>query len=223
MSRTLLRNGAFASLGCATTFVFGFVLLLTQMMPYIGFRNDPLQAVNFVQSHYTVLSVWNFVIYLVFGVLLTILAIALYHRLSSVDLIMAQTASAFALVWITLVISSGMVGNLGLSRVVELAALDPEMAQSLWLSVITIKEGLGGSNELVGGLWVLLVSSVLWRNRIYSRILSVIGFIAGLAGIMSTVPLLGELGAVFGLLLIVWFVYLCFHMLRESAENQDQE
>ena len=223
MSPKLLHNGALASLGCAATFVFGFVLLVTQLMPYIDLQHNPEQAVKFVLEHHTMLSLWNFVIYILFGFLLAILVIVLHQQLSPVQSLLTQLSSVMGLVWVGLVIASGMLANVGLTRVVDMAHIQPDFAQSLWLSVITTTQGLGGSNEIVGGLWVLLVSVELWRNRFYSTILSIIGVTAGVAGVVSAVPTLSDLGALFGLLLIVWFIYLSFFMMRESANARDNE
>jgi len=223
MSPKLLHNGALASLGCAATFVFGFVLLVTQLMPYIDLQHNPEQAVKFVLEHHTMLSLWNFVIYILFGFLLAILVIVLHQQLSPVQSLLTQLSSVMGLVWVGLVIASGMLANVGLTRVVDMAHIQPDFAQSLWLSVITTTQGLGGSNEIVGGLWVLLVSVELWRNRFYSTILSIIGVTAGVAGVVSAVPTLSDLGALFGLLLIVWFIYLSFIMMRESANACDNE
>lgn len=209
------RIGALASLSCAATFIFGFVLLLTQLMPYIEQKDNPAVAVKFVLENHGILSLWNFVIYIVFGVSLTILIIALYRRLPPANSVISQLALMFGFVWVTMVIGSGMIANLGLARVVEIMKTQPSLAPSLWLSVFTIKEGLGGSNELVGGLWVTLVSIVMWKARVYKRSMVFTGLMAGTAGIVSTVPRFGELGAIFGIVLIAWFVYLSIEMMRE--------
>lgn len=219
MSKKLLNYGALASLGCAATFVFGMVLLVTQLMPYIDLQDHPEQAVNYVLEHHGLLSLWNFVIYVLFGVLLATLVIVLNQQLSPVQSLLSQLSSVMGLIWICLVMASGLLANVGLTRVIELAHVQPEMARSLWLSVITIKHGLGGSNEIVGGLWVLLVSIALWRNRFYTKILFIIGVAAGVAGVVSALPSLSDLGALFGLLLIVWFIYLSWVMMRESAST----
>ncbi|MFK8075687.1 MAG: DUF4386 family protein [Granulosicoccus sp.] len=221
MSTQFSRIGALASLGCAGSFIFGFVVLLTQLMPYIELKENPAFAVQFVLENHTLLSLWNFVIYILFAVFLTVLVVALYQKLLPLNRVISQLAAVFGIVWITLVYGSGMVTSLGLTRVVEIAASHPSMAPSLWLAVITIAEGLGGSNELVGGLWVTLVSIVMWQARVYARVLSIIGLIAGTAGILSAAPALSDVGAVFGLSLIVWFIYLGVEMVRHSATKDD--
>jgi len=96
------------------------------------------------------------------------------------------------------------------------------LAQSLWLSVITTKEGLGGGNEIIGGVWIVLVSLRIKQSHTYSKVLSAMGLVAGVAGIISTVSLLRDFGAVFGLLLIVWFIYLGILMMREATSTSDK-
>lgn len=79
-------------------------------------------------------------------------------------------------------------------------------------------EGLGGGNEIVGGLWVLLVSSAALRAGGLPRALNYLGVVIGVAGLLTVVPALGELGgAIFGLGSIAWFVWLGIVMLRESS------
>jgi hypothetical protein len=79
-------------------------------------------------------------------------------------------------------------------------------------------EGLGGGVELVGGLWVLLISWAALRTGELGRVLNYLGVVVGVAGILTIVPALAEVGAmVFGLGQIVWFVWLGIVMLRSSS------
>ena len=77
-------------------------------------------------------------------------------------------------------------------------------------------DGLGGGIEVVGGLWVLLVSwAALWARGL-PRALNYLGMVIGVSGLLTVVPVLEVLGAVFGLGLIVWFAWLGIVMLRSS-------
>jgi hypothetical protein len=76
-------------------------------------------------------------------------------------------------------------------------------------------EGLGGSGgELLGGLWVLLVSVAALRAGGLPRLLGWFGVAIGAVGILSVVPVLGDLAYGFGLLQIAWFAWLGIVMLR---------
>ena len=87
-----------------------------------------------------------------------------------------------------------------------------------WQAIEPVAQGLGGSGgELLGGLWVLLVSVAALRAGALSRVLNWLGLAIGAAGVLSVVPALQDLQYGFGLLQIVWFVWLGVTMLRTPA------
>lgn len=210
------KLGGVAALIEAATFIVGFVLYFTLLSAaqYGSLSLDPVRHVRFLAEHQTLMYAWNLIIYVLFGVVLVVLALALNERLKVGSPLMAQTATAFGLIWAGLVIASGMVANVGASMVIRLLATDPERAGSLWSSLSLVVNGLGGGNEIVGGLWVLPVSVAALRSGGLPRSLGWFGVVVGLGGILTVVPALGELGAVFGLGGIAWFVWLGILMLR---------
>jgi hypothetical protein len=106
-----------------------------------------------------------------------------------------------------LVIASGMIASVGLTAVEKIHENQPQEAASLWSTLGVGQNGLGGGVEVVGGVWVLLISLWSWRSGIMMPTwLNVIGLIVGSAGILTLVPSLSSLGAVFGLTQIVWFI-----------------
>jgi K+ transporter len=70
---------------------------------------------------------------------------------------------------------------------------------------------------MLGGLWVLLISWVALQAGKLSRVLNYLGIVIAVAGIMSALPGLGEVGLIFGLVQIVWFIWLGVVMLRSST------
>lgn len=212
----LQKMGGVAALIEAATFVVGFGLLVTVLAPTVAVDVDPGQSVAFLADNQAIMYVWNLIIYVVFGVFLVVLAQALYERLKAVSPAMVQTATAFGLIWAGLVIASGMVANIGLGTVVDLYGKDPAQAESVWLALDAVQNGLGGGNEIVGGIWVLLVSLAALRGGGLPRALNYLGVVIGVAGIITLVPALEMIGAIFGLGLIVWFVWLGIVMLRSN-------
>jgi hypothetical protein len=209
------KIGGVSALIDAATFVVGFILLFTVLDPTVSGDHDPAQKVAFLVDNQTVMYIFNLVIYVVFGIFLVIVALALLDRLKAGSPGMAQAATAYGLIWAGLVIASGMVANIGAAAAVALHGEDPAQAAPVWLAIDTVREGLGGGNEIVGGLWVLLVSWAALRANEFSKIMNYLGVLAGLAGLITIIPALGEPGgAVFGLGLIVWFVWLGINMLR---------
>ena len=148
---------------------------------------------------------------------LVVLVLALHARLKNASPDWMRTATAFGLIWAGLVIASGMIANIGNTAVVGLAGENPDQALLLWLAIGTIQEALGGGNEIVGGLWVLLLSWAAIRSGLLPRVLNYIGVLVGLAGVLTVIPSFGSLTDVFGLGQIVWFIYLGTVMLSKPA------
>ncbi|MEM6432213.1 MAG: hypothetical protein AAF708_23445, partial [Deinococcota bacterium] len=120
-------------------------------------------------------------------------------------------------------IASGMVANVGANVVANIYAQNPEQAGSTWLSLQFVIDGLGGGNEIVGGVWLLLVSIAALQAANLPRFLNYFGIVISLAGILSMIPVLSELGgSIFGLGLIVWFVWVGIVMVSRKASTQQQ-
>jgi prepilin signal peptidase PulO-like enzyme (type II secretory pathway) len=109
-----------------------------------------------------------------------------------------------------------MIANIGNATVVGLFSENQDQAVLLWLALGTVQEALGGGNEIVGGLWVLLLSWAALRSEKLPKVLNYLGVLVGLAGILTVVPAFAVLMEVFGLGQIVWFAWLGVVMLRES-------
>lgn len=191
---------------CASSFLFGIVLLVTTMLPYVENANDTLFAINFVRDNLLMLQIWNSIIYIGFGIGLVLLVTSLHQQLLKAAPRLSQLALILGIIWAGLVIAAGLIANVGLDRVHTMTAINQNQAQSLWLAVHTLMNSLGGSNEIIGGLWIILVSLAL-RGHV-SKILVGVGIIGGVAGILTSVPALGALGVVFGLVMIVWFLWI---------------
>ena len=130
----------------------------------------------------------------------------------------SRTATAFGLIWAGLDIASGLVANSSLSTVVDLYAKDPAQATSVWLALDSVAGGLGGGIRILGALWVLLVSWAALRAGGLPRALNYLGVVIGVAGLLTVVPALGELGGIiFGLGFIVWFGWVGIVMLSPTA------
>ncbi len=215
----LQKAGGIAALLQAATFVVGFVLFVTLIASadYGNLDIDPTEQVEFLADNQAIMYTWHLIIYVAFGVFLVVLTLALYERLKAGSPAIAQTATAFGLIWATLVIATGMVQNIGAAVVVDLHDQGSAQAVPVWLSLAFVTDGLGGGNEIVGGLWVLLVSWAALRTGALPTALNYLGVVASVAGILTVVPALGDVGgAVFGLGLIGWFFWLGIVLLRSD-------
>jgi hypothetical protein len=219
MTSNLQKLGGIAALIEAALYVTGFSLFLTILDPS-GYEGE-VQRVAFLADNLVASYIAYLLIYVVFGVVLVVLALALYARLKDDSPVVMQTATAFGLIWAGLVIASGMIANVGNATVVSLFSENQDQAVLLWLTITTVQEALGGGNEIVGGLWVLLLSWVALRANKLPKVLNYIGVMVGLAGILTVIPNFDVLMDVFGLGQIVWFAWLGFVMLRKTQARPE--
>lgn len=211
------KVGGWAALIAAATFVFGFVLYATSLSEYTTGGPTPSESVAFLADHQTSMFVFNLVIFIVFGAVLVFLVQGLHERLGRAGAPLTGATTAFGVIWAGLVIAAGMIANLGMGVVVDLFESSPAEAETVWSALDAVESGLGGGNEIVGGLWVLLISWSAIRSKALPSALAYLGGVIGLAGVATVVPALEDVGGMFGLGLIVWFVWVGVVLLRTEA------
>jgi hypothetical protein len=215
----LQRSGGIAALTAAATYIVGMVLLFTALAPSgYGMEDaDPARIVAFLADNQALMYFWNLTIYVVNGICIVVLALALFERLKGSAPGLAQVATAFGLIWATLVMGSGMIANINLGETVALFPIDPENATEHWKVLNTVEEGLGGGNEIVGSLWVVLLSWAAMRGATGPRALNILGLVIGVAGLATIIPVLSDTGAaIFGLGFILWFIWVGFVLMRDQ-------
>ena len=209
----LQKWGGMAALYEALAYIIGFVGFIA--IVNVGGIADPLQKVAAIVENQGLLTALHLIVYVAWGATLVVLTLALHERLDGKRSALARTATAFGLIWAVLVIASGMINNVGMEIVAGLQASHPEQAATVWLAIESVFNGLGGGVEVVGGIWVLLLSVAGLRSGNLPRALHYLGYLVGAAGVVSVVPALAEISAsLFGLTQIVWFAWLGVAMLR---------
>ena len=224
------KTGGIAALIMAATWLVGFAVLLGVLTPagYYDPGVDAAGRVAILEDNQTIASIGYLVPFVVWGIFQVVLALALYDRLKAGAPAMTQTATAIGLIWAGLVIASGMVANVGIATVVDLYERDPAQAGTAWQAIESVVLGLGGGNEIVGGVWVLLIGWAALRIGELPKALNYLGIVAGVSGILTVIPVLEVLGAVevlgliFGLGLIVWFIWVGIVMLRSSSSRTSE-
>ena len=212
----LQKMGGVAALLEAILYVSAFIFFGV----FLAFPSQAgmMETLAFLKENQTSLMMVNFFIYIVFGTFLVVLVLALHDRIKNENVVLMQVSSIFGSLWAGMVIACGMIKNIGLGAVIELSLKQPEQALSLWLTVTTITEGLGGGNEIVGGLWVLLLSIAARKNKSLPNKLIYLGLFVGLAGVCTVYPI-EILTAVFGLSQILWFAWLALILLTEPERE----
>jgi hypothetical protein len=199
---SLQKAGGLAALLHAAAYVVGMILGLTLMFPLLDAAPD--QYLKFLAENQTLVYLWNLITYWGSAITLVIMVLALYERLKDNAPALAQTSAAFGLIWAGLIIASGnlMLRNGGV--VAELYSQNPAQAVAAWAALEAVELGITSGNELVGSLWVLLLSVAALRTGRLNRALNSLGVILGVAGSLTLVPALAEsLAMIFGAGMIV--------------------
>lgn len=212
----LQKMGGIAALYEAAAYIVGMIgfLLVVDVSGVV----DPVEKIALMADNLAFLYTMHLIVYVVWGVFMVILSLALYERLKADSPAVVKTATIFGLLWACVIIAGGMIYNVGMSTVVDLYGMDPAQAVTVWLAIDSVFAGLGGSNEVLGGIWILLISWAALRAGKLPRILNYLGIVIGVAGIVSVVPALAEIFIyIFALGQIVWFIWLGIVMLRSSS------
>ena len=218
----LQKIGGVAALAMAVTWVVAFAVLLGVLTPagYFDEGVTALESARIITDNQALATIGYLIPYVAWGILLVVLALALHDRLKAGMPAVAQIATAIGLIWAGLVIASGLVATLGIRVVGELYGTDAAQAGAVWAPVETVVGGLGGgAGEILGGVWLLLIGWAALRTRELPRALSFLGIVLGVAGILTVVPSLEPASSLYGLGLIVWFVWLGIVMLRTSRRR----
>lgn len=213
------KIGGMAALYEAAAYLTAIVLFLF-VLDYPSIV-EPVEKVALLVNHQTTMYIMHLLVYEVFGILLVVLALALYDRLKTNAPAVMQTATALGLIWAGVLIASGMIFNAGIAPVVDLYSKDPAQAVSVWLAIESVSNGLSSANgEILGGLWTLLVSWAALRGGGLPKALNYLGILVGVVGLISVVPVLNDMTGVFGMSQIVWFVWLGSIMLRNKPVKE---
>lgn len=79
--------------------------------------------------------------------------------------------------------------------------------------------GLGEGVEWVGGLWVILINYCLKLRVGFSNKLIHFGYFIGAIALLTLIPSLTDIGAVFGLLQIFWFIWVGIALIKLNKAN----
>jgi len=218
----LQKWGGIAALGHAAAYMVGLVLGLILIFPVLNAA--PEQYLKFLADNQALVYLWNLISYWGSAITLVIMVLALYERLKGRSPALMQTATVFGLIWAGLIIASGnlMLHNLGV--VAALYGNDPAQAATTWTALKAVETGIASGNELVGSLWVLLLSVAALRTGGLPRALNYLGVVLGVAGILTIIPALAEtMIMIFGPGMIVWSIWAGIIMLRRSRVAATQQ
>jgi hypothetical protein len=218
-SKKLQKIGGLCAIFEAFIYIAAFIVY-GGILVYPNANASVVEELNFLSDNHLTLSILNLISYVLFGILLAVLVQAIHQRLKNYSPTFSKLASVFGIIWVGLVIASGMIVNIGLNSVIEIGTKEPENAMLIWSSVSIISEGLGGGNEIVGGIWVLLLSIIALKGQLFSKPLTYLGIFVGIAGILTIYPL-DIFTEIFGISQIIWFLWIGIFMIRKPSIVED--
>lgn len=211
----VLRCGGYAAIGMALCYISMAVIFFGLLA--VPAELDGLGRLQYLQQEYGLVASGYGIGYLLFGVLLAILLQALRQVMPDNQSAIAGLAERFGSVWLVLMLAAGMAALIGLDMTFRLLDSKPEQALALYNTSNLLTNALGGGIELVGGLWVLLLSIAGLQQQRFAKALHLLGLVVGSLGILTVLHTVPYLKDAFGLLQLLWFIWLGIALLRWKA------
>ncbi|MEQ8572922.1 MAG: hypothetical protein RIB63_02585, partial [Fulvivirga sp.] len=179
----LQKLGGAAAITEAAIYLFAFIIF-GAIINYPVAGADTSEILAHLADNQLLMTITNLIIYVLFGIVLSVLVLAIYER-TKAQHITSRLAAVFGFIWVTIIIATGMTANIGLSSVITTGAENPDQAMTLWKMVNVMVEALGGGNEIVGALWVMLLSIAGLKSNAWSKPLSYLGMLVGVFGMCT--------------------------------------
>ncbi|NQZ26118.1 MAG: DUF4386 family protein [Colwellia sp.] len=225
---TIQKWGGIAAITEACTYIFGFVLFFG-VLDASGY-NTPERYLEFIIENRDTFFVGYLVSGLLFSFALIILVQSIYQRFKQVSPELMKFTAIVGYLWVCLVLASSLIFLTSLAAIVKYHALDPEQALIIHRTIAIVVDALGGGIELVGAVWLLTISYVGLKSKIFSAWLHYWGALVAVAGILtlfsglsflSKNPFFEVTSALFGLGQILWFLALGVALLRETPTSTE--
>jgi hypothetical protein len=214
---TFQKAGGLAALAHAFAYLIGILLAVTLIFPIVD--GNTTRYFEFVRDNPFLMHGWILVAYWGSAVAVIFMALALYHRLNSSSPVLVQTATVFGLIWAGLIIASANLMLNDFRVITSLFAKDASLASTAWTILEAMENGIISGNELVGSLWVSLISIAALRKGGLPKALNILGATLGVLGIFTLAPNLADfmwVAFTFGMGMVVWSIWLGFILLREK-------
>ncbi|MEC8418399.1 MAG: hypothetical protein VXZ36_11320, partial [Pseudomonadota bacterium] len=164
---------------------------------------------------------------IVFSLGLILLNQSLLKIFESTSPIAARFNSSLGNIWATFVLASTFIFLVSLPFLANYAKTSEDNAIVVLNSVDIVIDALGGGIELLGALWVLLISYMGIKANKYAKTIHIIGIAVGIAGIFTLFSGLSALEgnmvfeastSIFGLGQIIWFLLLGVVMAKATCQ-----
>jgi hypothetical protein len=214
---TFQKAGGLAALAHAFAYLLGIILAVTLIFPVLD--GDVTRYFEFVRDNPYLMHGWILIAYWGSAVSVVFMALALFHRLNSRSTVLVQAATVFGLIWAGLIIASANLMLNDFRVITDIFAKDASLAPTAWTILEAVENGIISGNELVGSLWVSLISIAALRKGGLSKALNILGVALGMLGILTLAPNIADfmwVAFAFGMGMVVWSIWLGIILLRDK-------
>jgi len=222
--KNMQKAGGLSALVSAASYIFAIGLYATLMMPLSDPKLGIGDYVAFLDAQRSLAFVWNYSMYIVHGLSLVVLVLALNERLATGSPRLARVASGLGFIWTAFVLLSGFINLWGNEALIALHASSPARAEAFKDVLSNVTLGIDASDKVLGSLWVALVSLAALKARVLPKLLGLFGLALGaivfVAGLVLPVND-ASASLLFGLGAIVWWIGLGIYLLRKPGLEQE--
>ena len=214
---TFQKAGGLAALAHAFAYLVGIILAVILIFPVL--EGDVTRYFEFVRDNPYLMHSWILIAYWGSAISVVFMALALFHRLNSRSAVLVQAATVFGLIWAGLIIASANLMLNNFRVITDLFINNASLAPTAWTILEAVENGIISGNELVGSLWVSLISIAALRKGGLPKSLNILGVALGVLGILTLAPNIADFMGVafaFGMGMVVWSIWLGIVLLGEK-------
>jgi hypothetical protein len=220
IKRTQSIIGIASSLYMALAYLAGIIIFIVVLRyPEL---TEAIDKVKIIIEMKSMMFLTNLIMYVLFGPVLVLFILFLKSMLENNESILVRFSAITGFIWAGSLTASGMIANGSIEPITRLFSDNPDQAIYLWqmLDIVSLSIG-NGNGEILGGLMTLGFGIAMLKDKNFFRGLGVFGIIVGAVGIVSLIPALVDLAAVFGILQLVWFVLTGFSSIRKNGKGRN--
>lgn len=211
--KTKLYQGVFSAIICALSFIVGLLVVLF-IVP--DFNQGAEQRLVVFTHHKVLMQFWYFMVYVVFGISLLFLSRSLLYIQNKEHSLAEQFTMLVSYMWASYILACGVIAILSIEFLFTVNDGVRNISET-WQQIYTIQMGLGEGVEWVGSIWVFCINFCLnYRSR-FPKNLIYFGYFIAFIGMFTLYPPLAEIGAMFGLLQIIWFLIVSAFLFKECG------
>lgn len=217
MSKKLSSVGIVSSLYMALAYLSGIIIYIV-ILKYPQITND-LEKIQIILEMKNMYFLTNLLLYVLFGPVLVLFIINLKSNIVDNNSLLFKFSEIVGYIWAGSLTASGMISNGMIEPLTKLFVENSGEAVLLFQSLEIVSTGIGnGNGEILGGLMTLGFGITTLKDSSYSNSIGVFGIIIGIIGVFTTLPILVDFTALFGILQLVWFLLIGFSSVTTGKE-----